>query len=438
MNQTLFLIPQAWLEGPILIVWLVLGLGVLAWLWKQHGWTAETFNFLPVYGVVAALLYFVAPKIGITDINPADPEGPEIKVGLAVRGYGMMMVAGIFAGAGLAMYRGRREGIHPERVTMLAFWMCICGVIGARLFYVIQKRDQFGDPNGGLSLESLGDLINMTQGGLVVYGALLGAPLGGAIYLMMARIPILKMADIVAPGMLVGLSLGRIGCLLNGCCFGGVCDIPQIALQFPAGSPPYVRQLETGELLGINAINGTGKEGLPEKPDPNIEMYAESINEDSLAAKAGVKSSNWFRIGFPPAKPIDKELRAIKQGGMDINSDISVQQGDNWLPIKLRDLPDHSLGVYPTQLIASINAAILALLLWIYFPFRRRHGQVFALLIILYSITRFLMELIRTDEYGQFGTGLTISQWVSVLLVLGGFALFAFAPVREEEVSAAS
>lgn len=433
MRQTLFLIPQSWLEGPILIGWLIVGLLILAWLVYRHGWKAESLNFLPMYGVIAALLYFIAPKIGITDINPANPGGPEVKVGLAIRGYGLMMVAGIFAGVGLSMYRGRREGIDPEKITVLGFWMCICGVIGARLFYIIQKRDQFG----GSPLEMLGDMVNMTQGGLVVYGSLIGATVGGAIYMKYSKIPMLKMADIAAPGMLVGLALGRIGCLLNGCCYGGVCDIPQIAQEFPAGSPPYVRQLETGELLGIDATDGTGMENLPPRPD-ELSWYANSVEEGSLADLAGIEAGSWFRtdqFGFPSGHPLDKELRFIKSRDNQSNykSEVAVRQQDRVVAIGLQDLPDYSVGVYPTQLIATINAALLALLLWIYFPFRRRNGQVFALLIILYSITRFLIELIRRDEYGQFGTGLTISQWVSVLAILGGFALFALTPERTDK-----
>ena len=99
----------------------------------------------------------------------------------------------------------------------------------------------------------------------------------------------------------------------------------------------------------------------------------------------------------------------------------------------MNDLPSQSLGVYPTQILAAINAALLAALLWWYFPFRRRNGQVFALGIILYSVTRFCLELIRRDEAGQFGTQLTISQWVSLIVVLGGVLLFVAGPRKEQD-----
>lgn len=427
MRQTLFLIPQAWLEGPLLMGWLVLGLIIMAAMWIRFGGKSEAIGFLPIYGVVAAMLYFIAPRIGITDINPADPEGPEIKVGLAIRGYGVMMLAGIFAGVGLSVYRGQRQGFHPEKVMALAFWMCISGVVGARLFYVIQKRDQFG----GSIPQMLGEMINMTQGGLVVYGSLIGATLGGAFYLWYTKIPMLKMADIAMPGMLVGLALGRIGCLMNGCCFGGVCDVPQIAQQFPAGSPPYLRQIETGELLGIEAVTQAGTDALPE-PTAGSERFAVSVDTGSLAEEAGVEPERWFAVGFTSNRP-DKELRAIKQQGLEIDSAVAINQDDEWYSIPLKNLPDKSLGVYPTQILAAINAALLAALLWWYFPFRWRDGQVFALGIILYSTTRFCLELIRRDEAGQFGTELTISQWVSLIVIVGGVLLFIFGPRRTLE-----
>jgi phosphatidylglycerol:prolipoprotein diacylglycerol transferase len=427
MRQTLFTIDQAWLEGPLLIGWLILGALIVAGLVWRHGWKGETLNFLPVYIAVAAVLYFVAPRIGITDINPADPGGPEIKVGLAIRGYGVMMLAGILVGVSLSIYRGSREGIHAEKIISLAIWMCVCGIVGARLFYVIQKRDQFG----GSLPQMLGEMINMTQGGLVVYGALAGACLGGAFYVWRSRLPVLRVADIIIPGMFAGLALGRIGCLLNGCCYGAVCDMPQLAQSFPAGAPPYLRQIETGELIGIHATDGRDRSGLPEKPTPQSEWFAESIEEGSVADKAGIAGQQWYCVRFTSDKAPDKELRALKQRGLEINSVIAVQQDHNWVSIPLADLPDDSLGVYPTQILAAVNAALLTILLWFYYPFGKRHGQVFAVGIVLYAITRFLLEMIRVDEGGMFGTDLTISQWVSLLMMLGGCILLAVAPSRQ-------
>ena len=85
------------------------------------------------------------------------------------------------------------------------------------------------------------------------------------------------------------------------------------------------------------------------------------------------------------------------------------------------ELPARSKELHPTQLYSAANAALLSLLLWSFFPFRRRDGQVFALMLTIYPISRFLLEQIRNDEAGQWGTSLTVSQWVSVgILILAG------------------
>jgi phosphatidylglycerol:prolipoprotein diacylglycerol transferase len=77
-------------------------------------------------------------------------------------------------------------------------------------------------------------------------------------------------------------------------------------------------------------------------------------------------------------------------------------------------LPARSRPVHPTQIYSSINAALLCFLVWFAYPFRQRHGDILLLLFALYSTARFLLEAIRTDESGQLGTSLTISQLVSL------------------------
>ncbi len=89
-------------------------------------------------------------------------------------------------------------------------------------------------------------------------------------------------------------------------------------------------------------------------------------------------------------------------------------------------LPQRSLPVHPTQIYSSINAALLCLLTLAYYPFRRHDGEVIALLLTLYAITRFILEMIRTDEGNFYATGLTISQNVSLLLLPAVAALWIY------------
>ena len=74
--------------------------------------------------------------------------------------------------------------------------------------------------------------------------------------------------------------------------------------------------------------------------------------------------------------------------------------------------------VHPAQLYSAIDAGLLAWLLWSFYPFRRRDGEVVALMMTIHPITRFLLEIIRIDEPAVFGTGLSISQNISVAFLI--------------------
>ncbi len=85
--------------------------------------------------------------------------------------------------------------------------------------------------------------------------------------------------------------------------------------------------------------------------------------------------------------------------------------------------PPRSLPVQPTQIYSTIDALLLCLLLLAYAPFRRRDGELFALMMSIYPVTRFLIESLRSDEAAVFGTGMSISQNVSLLLLVCAAAL---------------
>src|SRR5690606_31371382 len=176
--------------------------------------------------------------------------------GLPIRGYGLMLVVAAGSGLALATYRARQVGLHPDLMVSLAFWMFIFGIVGGRVFYVVQKwESQFAS----LSLrEALIDAVKYANGGLVVYGALIGAALAFALFIRRHRLPLLPVADVVAPSLAVGLAFGRIGCLLHGCCYGGVTDSP-LGVSFPREgqpvySPPFEAQLSRGEFHGLRVV----------------------------------------------------------------------------------------------------------------------------------------------------------------------------------------
>ena len=429
MQQTLFFIPHWLLGGPLLISWLCLGALILAWQFLKHGKSSEALGFLPVFLIVAAAIYFVIPRVEVMGIDPDNPMGAPIVQGLAVRGYGLMLLLGIVAGVSVVLLRCEKIGVTQDQVTQLGFWMMLCGIAGARLFFVIQKSDQFF-PNG-FTFEGLARTVNMTQGGLVVYGSLIGGALGGLIYLKLNQLPVWRTADLIAPGMVLGLAIGRIGCLMNGCCYGGVCSNDYPAVTFPAGSPPYMRQLQTGDLLGIT--------GTLDRDEANpFPVTVEQVSEGSFASENGIAVGDQIRVGLDTSSDLLRFAKGeIGKPSFDADWPIAVIQTNvgKQIVVPVSALPDRSARTHPTQIYSAINALLLSMLLWYFWTLKRRDGQVFALMLILYPIGRFLMEIVRQDEAGQFGTGLTISQLVSLVMLLAGFAMFAMAKSQFQQVA---
>jgi len=419
MRQTLFILPHWLFEGPLLVAWLIIGLLVIAYLFFRHGNSSETWGFLPVYVIVALVVFFVLPQLEVDGIDPDNPTGAQIKHGLAIRGYGIFLLLAIASGAGLALLRCGYAGLTVDQVLGLGFWMMLAGIVGARLFYIIQKSEEFFAD--GISVkETVVNVLDMTKGGLVVYGSLIGAMIAALVYLKIHRLSFAKTADLIAPGMVLGLAIGRIGCLMNGCCFGGVCDVPLPAIQFPAGSAPYMQQLSQGELIGMQASENTrSTEGYP--------LSVQSVESGSIAHDLGIKAGDEIGIRFPD----DQLIRFQKENG---DPDVDGRQLKGFvesrrqgsLSVLISRLPARSLRTHPTQIYSAINALLLCLVLWFFWTVRKSDGEVFALMLILYPIGRFMLELIRRDEMGLFGTDLTISQWVSIGAILVGFSYFAY------------
>ncbi len=94
-------------------------------------------------------------------------------------------------------------------------------------------------------------------------------------------------------------------------------------------------------------------------------------------------------------------------------------------------LPDDaaaSLPIHPTQLYSVIDGVLLCLLTLAYYPIRARDGSVVTLALLTYPVTRFFIERLRGDEMGQFGTSLTIAQWISLAMLAGGIGLATIRP----------
>jgi phosphatidylglycerol:prolipoprotein diacylglycerol transferase len=133
----------------------------------------------------------------------------------AVHTYGFFVAIGFLLAISLAIREAKRVGEDPEKIIDLSLYIIIAAIIGSRLLYVaINWRDFRADPL---------EIIRIWNGGLVFYGGLIGASLVTIWYLRKHQLHVWKTADIFAPSIALGQSIGRIGCFFAGCCYGKVC-----------------------------------------------------------------------------------------------------------------------------------------------------------------------------------------------------------------------
>lgn len=260
---------------------------------------------------------------------------------IKIFGYGLFLFFAFLASMKLAASRARKGKLDEEVVYELAFWVFLGGLAGARIFWVIEYW--------GVRVHSLLDVFKIWEGGIVLYGSIMGGTAAFFLYWWLRPFPLRPMLDAMAPALALGIAIGRIGCLMNGCCYGDRCDLPW-GVRFPG---PYV--------------------GVP--GNANLEVS-----------------------GSPPWA-LQVHLGVISRNAA------------------------YSLPVHPTQIYSTIDGLILVGLMLAYFPIRKRDGEIMALLMVTYPVTRILIEWLRNDEVAMFA-GLTVSQLISVGLLVAGIVFW--------------
>lgn len=253
-----------------------------------------------------------------------------------------------------ARRRAAKPVISAVGAVGLLISMLVAGLAAGRVLFWSQHREFFEDPLKGSPL----DIVKIWQGGMILYGGLLlGVPLG-CWFTRRRGLSVLVAADLILPNMFLGLAFGRIGCWMNGCCFGRPAEGLAWAVRWPkvvsehgiVGTPAFLRQLQDG-LIG------------PE---------------------AGC-----------------------------------------------------SLPTHPTQLYSSGADILVFAILSLYWARRPAPGKVMALFGISYSVTRFLLECWRGDNVQHYG-GLTMAQAIGVglfVISLGAWFLIPSAIFSKSENS---
>ena len=160
---------------------------------------------------------------------------------LPIRWYGVMMALAFLAGLWTATRRARIANVSGETIADVTLWLLVGSIVGARFVYVTTYWEQ------EFASQPLSEIFMLQHGGLVYYGGLIGATVAGFVYLTWKKLPVWKIADILAPSIALGSVFGRIGCLLNGCCYGRACDLPW-AIHFPIDHETHGAALHPTEI----------------------------------------------------------------------------------------------------------------------------------------------------------------------------------------------
>jgi phosphatidylglycerol:prolipoprotein diacylglycerol transferase len=149
---------------------------------------------------------------------------PEIcRIGsFTIYSYGLMLVLAFFTATWLCSRQAAQEKQNPETVFNLFFYVFIFGIIGSRLFYVLINADFY--------LRHPLEIIMLQHGGMAWFGGLLLGSAVALLFIKRYKLELFKTLDLIIPFIALGQAIGRIGCLLNGCCFGRE---SQSGLYFP-------------------------------------------------------------------------------------------------------------------------------------------------------------------------------------------------------------
>ncbi|MCW5942010.1 MAG: prolipoprotein diacylglyceryl transferase [Fimbriimonadaceae bacterium] len=135
-----------------------------------------------------------------------------------VHSYGVMILVAFLAALWLAQRRARQRGFDPGKILDISIWTLIAGILGARVTFIVQDLPYY--------LANTKELFSLQFQGLTSFGGLIFGALAFVFLAKRARLSVPGLLDVCAPSFLVGHIVGRVGCLLNGCCYGGACTLP--------------------------------------------------------------------------------------------------------------------------------------------------------------------------------------------------------------------
>jgi len=397
--------------------------------------------------------------------------------GIPVSGFGAMLFVTFIVCTMWATRRGKTAGLAAEKTQDMVLWIFIAGLIGARTLYMIQYSHQF--PNKDI-VSLVVAFAQIWKGGIIFYGSALGGVIGYALFykyvLKKLNVSGWRLADAMAPVLALGLAIGRIGCYLNGCCWGQVAidevaPVPLGAAHYPLlaahcrddmvrgfglqsstgftisprdfGQPAndprsvvrFVEKNSAADRAGLKPGDRVVRvNGLPNAAYLQLDGSGEALSRawDELRKQPGAKEAPTpeYAASFDDVKDFERAALSLDRAGVRfVSSDRLAELVRDWPrgrhdveigvlrdgnEVSLPPFSPRSVGLYPTQLYETLSMVLLILLLVAYYPFRRHDGQLMVLCMMCYSVHRFIDESLRIEP--AIGLGLTLSQWGSVVI----------------------
>ncbi len=239
---------------------------------------------------------------------------------LTIHWYGVFMALAFAAGFTNWLILGRARGFNAVFCSDLLFWVMLAGVLGARLTYVLSDLDFY--------LRNPSHIYRIHEGGLIFYGGFIGATAAVCLFARKRGIRILALGDFVCTSLPLGHAIGRIGCFMNGCCFGAPTETAP-GCTFPHGSLPWHRQ-----RYDLNLIDDSALRSLPVHPvqlyetGTNLLVYALLVFLFLRVKRPGIVTGAYF-LAYPPARLLLENLRGTERL---MSGQVSAAQ---WLSILL-------------------------------------------------------------------------------------------------------
>jgi phosphatidylglycerol:prolipoprotein diacylglycerol transferase len=173
-----------------------------------------------------------------------------------IHSYGLMLALSFLLGIWIATVRSKKAGLNPTVIADVGLWVILAAIVGARLYYVILHFEEFS-----------GDLLSIINpfhngfvgiGGLVMYGGFIGAIAASIVFFSVKKLPFQPYADASAPSIALGVMLTRIGCFMNGCCYGSPSAAHGIGFPSESAAGMYQHEMHASGLYPSQLYESAG------------------------------------------------------------------------------------------------------------------------------------------------------------------------------------